>query len=423
MDNNLRIAYITPEAPPFSGGGIATFINNITKGMQQAGIFCEVFTPAINEPGGEDDIHGVTCHRIPTQGLASFRKDVVPYFLHRHQQQEFKIIESCEIHASLVELMKKDIPDVKFVTRVQMPVVYQLWLNNYYESRVKKLRYVAGAAVRGRIDLGFWNKVDVKRHADPEFIVCKNSDAIIAPSVSFKNWLVKFWRLPAQKITVIPHLFDFKTMHATGSKPFPKSEGVHILFVGKLNAHKGVVNLAKAAQNIWKKYPQTTFTMVGEEWPIKYGNAIIGGGALVKRLVNNDPRLILTGKINYKELDQYYDQADICIFPSIWEAWGYTCSEAMSFGKAVIGSKYGGMADAINDGENGLLVDPHDVSDLEKKMEKLITDPDLRKQLGAASRRTIESKLGFEKLVQQNLDFYHSILSKKHLPHAKALKA
>ena len=56
-----------------------------------------------------------------------------------------------------------------------------------------------------------WNRVDVKRRRNKKFLVCEKADAIIAPSRSFKKWLVSFWKLPAAKIEVIPHLFDFET--------------------------------------------------------------------------------------------------------------------------------------------------------------------------------------------------------------------
>ena len=155
MDHRVRIAFITPEAPPFSGGGIATFINNITKGMYEAGIFCEVFAPAVNGESEITCINKVVCHRVATDGVSSFPKDIVPYFLNRHKEQKFTIVESCEIHACLSELLDNKLAGVKYVIRVQMPEVLQTRLNDYYESRLLKLRYVLGAFRRLKWDLGF----------------------------------------------------------------------------------------------------------------------------------------------------------------------------------------------------------------------------------------------------------------------------
>ena len=102
MDSSIRIAFITPEAPPFSGGGIATFINNITRGLNEAGIYCEVFAPAIKDAPGMSTLNNVPFHKIATTDLSAFRDDIVPYFLKRHGEKKFTIVESCEIHASLL---------------------------------------------------------------------------------------------------------------------------------------------------------------------------------------------------------------------------------------------------------------------------------------------------------------------------------
>lgn len=412
MDSNIRIAFITPEAPPFSGGGIATFINNITKGLNDEEVFCEVFCPAVNDVTTITTLNGVTFHRIATSSISDFSTDVIPYFNNRHLEKKFTIVESCEIHASLFHLLKQKQKDIKYVVRVQMPAVYQSWLNDYYESRWLKLRYVLGAFRRLKWDLGFWNKVDVKRKANPEYLVCEMADAIIAPSNSFKNWLVNFWQLPANKIEVIYHLFDYSSW--TNKKPketFVKnSESIKVLFVGKLNAHKGVINLAKAARKIMSKYDKVEFVLIGEDWPTKYGFKEKNTGEIVQKIVKNNPRFKLTGKINYAELNEYYEAADICIFPSLWEAWGYTCTEAMSMGKAVIGSKNGGMADAIEHEVDGLLINPFSIEEIEMSLEKLILDKNLRIQFGEAARHTVATRLSFKNLTEKNIHFYQKIL-------------
>ena len=269
-----------------------------------------------------------------------------------------------------------------------------------------------GAFRRLKWDLGFWNRVDVKRRRNKEYLVCEKADAIIAPSRSFKKWLVSFWKLPAANIEVIPHLFDFGTMNqnSAGKVTDSKPTNTTILFVGKLNAHKGVINLAKAAKNILEKYPSVEFILIGEDWPTKYKFGKVPMSEILKKIVNNDDRFTMTGKINYNELAAHYQEADICIFPSLWEAWGYTCTEAMSFGKAVIGSKYGGMADAIRHNENGLLIDPFEVGDIEQNLIDLVVNSEKRLSLGKEAKRSIENELAFTKILEQNISFYQKLL-------------
>jgi glycosyltransferase involved in cell wall biosynthesis len=60
--------------------------------------------------------------------------------------------------------------------------------------------------------------------------------------------------------------------------------------------------------------------------------------------------------------------------------------EAMSRGKAVIGSRVGGIPDMVEDGVTGLLVPPGDVAALAAAMQRLIDDDGLRDELGARAR-------------------------------------
>jgi glycosyltransferase involved in cell wall biosynthesis len=79
-----------------------------------------------------------------------------------------------------------------------------------------------------------------------------------------------------------------------------------------------------------------------------------------------------------------------CLFgvlPSVWpEPFGTVVSEAMSRGKPVIGTKPGGHADLIVDGETGFLVPTGDVGALALAMDRLIADADLRLRMGQAAR-------------------------------------
>ena len=82
----------------------------------------------------------------------------------------------------------------------------------------------------------------------------------------------------------------------------------------------------------------------------------------------------------------------------------------MSFGKAVIGSKYGGMADAIRHNENGLLIDPFEVGDIEQNLIDLIVNSEKRLSLGKEAKRSIENELAFTKILEQNISFYQKLL-------------
>jgi len=114
-------------------------------------------------------------------------------------------------------------------------------------------------------------------------------------------------------------------------------------------------------------------------------------------------RLLVTSKRTYKEgfieslgwLDQQklakvYNQADICVIPSIWpEPFGMVSLEAMSCSKPLIASHHGGLKEIIDEGETGLLFEPGNSNDLYEKLALLIKDANLRKILGKKGREKV----------------------------------
>ena len=79
---------------------------------------------------------------------------------------------------------------------------------------------------------------------------------------------------------------------------------------------------------------------------------------------------------------EHMKKCDIYSMPSYKEGFGVVYIEAMSFGKPVIGVRGEGINDIIEDGVNGMLVEPKDVYSLMDKLEKLIVSKELRENIG-----------------------------------------
>ena len=69
--------------------------------------------------------------------------------------------------------------------------------------------------------------------------------------------------------------------------------------------------------------------------------------------------------------------------------------EAMAYGRPVVATAVGGLVDAIEDGETGLLVPPGDAAALRAALERLLGDADLRARLGIAARAHAEANLSW----------------------------
>jgi glycosyltransferase involved in cell wall biosynthesis len=78
--------------------------------------------------------------------------------------------------------------------------------------------------------------------------------------------------------------------------------------------------------------------------------------------------------------------------PSLWEGFGYAAAEAMASGTAVVASRAGGLAEIVEDGKSGILVEPGNRDELARAIASLIEDPERRARIGAQARSRIVSE-------------------------------
>jgi phosphatidylinositol alpha-mannosyltransferase len=99
--------------------------------------------------------------------------------------------------------------------------------------------------------------------------------------------------------------------------------------------------------------------------------------------------IIFEGAVSPEELPGYYRACDFfCSVPTGSESFGIVLLEAMSAGKAVVGSDIPGYSEIVSEGREGLLVDPRRVGEIARAMERLAADPGLRKRMAERGRET-----------------------------------
>jgi glycosyltransferase involved in cell wall biosynthesis len=97
--------------------------------------------------------------------------------------------------------------------------------------------------------------------------------------------------------------------------------------------------------------------------------------------------------------------------PSLHEGLPYTLLEAMALGTPVIASRVGGLAETLQDGATGLLIEPGDTLALADAIRKLIADPSLRARLGDAAQRLQRANYSLEAMAGGYLDVYRQVLA------------
>ena len=132
---------------------------------------------------------------------------------------------------------------------------------------------------------------------------------------------------------------------------------------------------------------------------LDYKLTIIGKGSDEERCKNISTELDLNDKVIFQgfvsNVDEYYKQTDIVIFPSTWqEPFGLVGIEAFSFSKPVIAFNNGGISEWLINNYNGYIVDEHISSQFRNRIELLHND---RKLLRTLSKNAYESSLKFSK--------------------------
>jgi len=91
------------------------------------------------------------------------------------------------------------------------------------------------------------------------------------------------------------------------------------------------------------------------------------------------------------------------------EPFGLTIAEAMACGRAVVASMAGGVSEMLQDGVNGLGHTPGDAQGLAHAMERLLRDPELRKQYGSAAHATAETLLNPRRMATEFIQIYAGV--------------
>ena len=146
-----------------------------------------------------------------------------------------------------------------------------------------------------------------------------------------------------------------------------------LVFVGRLVKEKDLDVLVDACVALEKK---------GHEFDV----ALIGDGPMREEIKTKLPRSILPGFQRGTDLSRWYASGDIFVFPSTTETFGNVVLEAGASGLPVVCAKAGGVGDLVAHGETGLLAAPHSADDYAAKIEVLLRDSELRKQMGEKGR-------------------------------------
>jgi len=236
------------------------------------------------------------------------------------------------------------------------------------------------------------------------------SRKIIADSRSTKDDIVRFFKIDPAKVDVV-YLAAESLFKKLPEKEIDKNilkkykiNKKYILSVGTIEPRKNFITLIKAFNLIKQKKTGTDYKLVIA------GRTGWKSEATYKEREKSPYRedILFTGRVPDQDLIQIYNQAELFIYPSLFEGFGLPPLEAMSCGLPVIASDTSSLKEVI--GNAGILVTAGDESKLKKQILHVLENEEIKEELKGKSL-VRSKKFNWEETASKTLDIYNKTIS------------
>ncbi|WP_278656760.1 glycosyltransferase [Paraclostridium bifermentans] len=227
---------------------------------------------------------------------------------------------------------------------------------------------------------------------------------IISVGESVKNNLVNEFKIPKDRIQVIYNSVVTKSGSSVLLEEIQSAKKLGFFTVGNIGRiceQKGMEYFVKAINEVINKNLKMKFFIIGD------GEDRDKIEDLIKKFKLEKHVTILGYR---KDVLNIMAQLDLIVLSSLWEGLPLTPIEAFSLGKTVIGTNVDGTPEIIENGRNGILVEPKDYITLAKKIIYLEENNEILKQLEIQALKTYNNKFSYKKFEKSYVNYYKKLL-------------
>lgn len=244
--------------------------------------------------------------------------------------------------------------------------------------------------------------------------IFQQSDHVIVVSEALKSYVLDCG-VPEDRVTVLPNGVDVRrfsdSIDGTSIRQTYNLAGKQLIgFVGSLKPWHGVDSLIYAIDEISQEFPQAHLLIVGDGPMREKLETIV-------RERNLTGRVTFTGKVEYEEIPQYIAAMDIATAPYPPNENFYFSPiklfEYMAMGKPVVAGAIGQISEIINQPETGLLFEPGNLSQLVENIKLLLSDANLRYQIGKAAREFVLRERTWENNANQVIELAKTLIYRR----------
>jgi glycosyltransferase involved in cell wall biosynthesis len=207
------------------------------------------------------------------------------------------------------------------------------------------------------------------------------------------------------KIVIVPNGIDvdaYKNLPTYGNfrEKYGVKENHMILFLGRIHKMKGVDFLIKSFFELTKEIKDVVLVIIGPDDGYK-----IEVEKLIKTLNLSNKIKVLRYIYGSDKLSAYTD-ADVLVYPGIFEMFGLVPFEAVMCGTPVVVADDCGCGELVRKANCGYLVKHGDINDLKEKMKMVIENPENGKEMVERGKKYIEENLTWDKVIKEVEEVY-----------------
>ena len=236
-----------------------------------------------------------------------------------------------------------------------------------------------------------------------EIIYFSKERYYITVSKWMKEQIMKQYpKIDPSSISVIYNSVDAEKFSPSRSKSFLDKDIV--LFTGRLIAAKGIKYLVEAIPKVLRENPNTLFVFIGPGNSLPYRRRL-------KELGVPEKNLMFVGYLKESsDLVEYYRASSVFVAPTLYENLPIRVLEAMACGVPVIASNVCAIPEVIDNGVNGILIQPGSIDELADAICCLLEDPSLRWKMGNNARKAVLEKFNWKVNAIKTVKVYQQIL-------------
>lgn len=360
-------------------GGAERQLDYLAQRMHNRGVDVRVVT-RLYQPGLKkyEEINGIPIYRLPSPSP--------------------KPVGSLAYTLLSMPLLKQLEPDVIHAHELMSPTTTAMLAKFLFNKPIVATAHRSGPLGDVNALLKHWWKFGKNRFR----IMQKVVDNFVLISNEIEMELNKVG-IPAERLSYIPNgvdtnrfvPIDTKLVSELRSRLGIQTDGLVVVFSGRLVKEKRVINLLEAWKNIITKHPKALLIILGE------GEL---SAELKEASVSNV--LFLGAK---EDVVPYLQVSDVFVLPSAAEGLSVAMLEAMSCGIPPLITRVGSNDKVVENGKSGVLIPSDDIPALQNELDNLLSDSLKRSFIGKNARQVVLDNYSLSKTTDHLIDLYERL--------------